>query len=75
MHDNLSDQASNSKLWLQLVFIDLAYIQTSVDDHIEDDYELEGPNQEALFKVMLRLLVIACANVAHSEHVQISHKL
>ena len=69
MHDYLSDEPSNSKLWLKLVFVDLAYIQVSVNDHIEDDNELEGPNEEALLEIVLCLLVITSTNMLHTEHV------
>ena len=69
MHDYLSDEPSNSKLWLKLVFVDLTYIQVSVNDNIEDDNELEGPNEEALLEIVLSLLVIASTNVLHTEHV------
>ena len=69
MHDNLSDEPSNSKLWLQLVLVDLAYIQVSVVDNIEDDNELEAPDKKDLLEVVLGLLVVTYTNVLHAKHV------
>ena len=69
MHDYLSDEPSNSELGLKLVFVNLANIQVCVNDHIEDDNELEGPNEEALLEIVLSLLIIPSTNVLHTEHV------
>ena len=75
MHDDLSDEPSNSKLGLQLVLVDLAYIQVSVIDNIEDDNELEAPDKKDLLEVVLSLLVVTYTDVLHTEHVQVFHEL
>ena len=69
MHDNLSDEAGNSKLWIKLILVDLAYIQVSVIDNIEDDNELEAPDKKDLLEVVLSLLVITYTDVLYTEHV------
>ena len=69
MHDNLSDEAGNSKLWIKLILVDLAYIQVSVVDNIEDDNELEAPDKKDLLEVVLSLLVITYTDVLYTEHV------
>ena len=69
MHDNLSDEAGNSKLWIKLILVDLAYIQVSVVDDIEDDNELEAPDKKDLLEVVLSLLVITYTDVLYTEHV------
>ena len=73
VHHNLRDKASHAVLRRKLLLVDALKVDVGAEDDVEVEAELEGPDDEHVFEVVLRYHIVLHPDMLHSILVQLPY--